>query len=134
MLVKDYMTANPITITSDTSLMEAGKLLRKHNFRRLPIMSDDNLVGIITDRDLRDAGPSKANALSVYELNYILNDLNVEEIMKSPVITVQADDDIKVAAQYIIDKKISGLPVMTEGRLVGIITITDILQALMDNA
>ncbi len=131
MFVKDWMTKDPVTVSSRTAMFEAQELLKKGGFRRLPVVDDGKLVGIVTDRDFKQAAPSDATSLSIYELSYLLNQLTVKSIMHKPVITVKPEDDIKWAAMLIEEKKISGLPVVDNHELVGIITITDVLRGLL---
>jgi len=131
-LVRDWMTPNPVTIAPDTPVLEAIKLLKEKGFRRLPVMQGGKLLGIVTDKDLKDAMPSKATTLSVWELNYLLSKLTVEEVMARPVITVQADEPLEEAALLLEEYKVGGLPVMEGNELVGIITITDVLRAFIE--
>lgn len=131
MFVKDWMTKDPVTVSSKTAMFEAQELLKKGGFRRLPVVDDGKLVGIVTDRDFKQAAPSDATSLSIYELSYLLNKLTVKSIMHKPVITVKPEDDIKWAAMLIEEKKISGLAVVDKHDLVGIITITDVLRGLL---
>ena len=129
MLVRDWMTPNPRTVAPDTPVLDAIKMLKDQGYRRLPVLEGDRLVGIVTDKDLKDAMPSKATTLSVWELNYLLSKLTVSEVMAKPVITVDADEPLEEAALLMEEYKVGGLPVLSEGRLVGIITITDVLKA-----
>jgi acetoin utilization protein AcuB len=136
MLVKDWMTPAPVTITPDTPVLEALRLLKERGFRRLPVVEGGSgrlkLVGIVTDKDLKDAMPSKATTLSVWELNYLLSKLTVREVMARPVITASLEETLEDAALRMQDHKIGGLPVLDEaGALVGIITITDALRAII---
>ncbi len=131
MLVREWMTANPRTASADTPVMEAMQLLREGGFRRLPVVRDGKLIGIVTDRDLKEATPSKATTLSVYELNYLLSKLQVKDVMKAPVITVRANDAIENAALLMEEHRVSGLPVLEEGRMIGILTITDLTRAFV---
>lgn len=131
MLVSDWMTKNPKTVEGKTQVMEAMQLLREGGYRRLPVVEKGKLVGIATDRDLKEATPSKATTLSVYELNYLLSKLQVRDVMTKPVITVQAGDPIEQAALLMEEHKVSGLPVLDESGLVGILTITDLLRAFV---
>uniref|UniRef100_A0A7C5ELJ4 CBS domain-containing protein n=1 Tax=Desulfobacca acetoxidans TaxID=60893 RepID=A0A7C5ELJ4_9BACT len=132
MLVKDWMTKDPVTITDDTSMMKAIHLMKQHRFRRLPILHEGRLVGIVSDRDLKEASPSKATTLDVHELYYLLSDLQIKEIMTRNPITVNPDDTVEHAAQLMLENTISGLPVVNErGDLVGIITQSDIFRAFM---
>jgi acetoin utilization protein AcuB len=131
MLVSDWMVADPVTVTPETKLFEAQKIMRDGGFRRLPVVARGHLVGIVTDRDLREAAPSKATSLSVFELNYLLSRLTVKDVMKTTVLTISPDDPIERAALLMNERKISGLPVVDGDVVVGILTITDLLQALV---
>jgi len=125
------MTPNPQTVSSDTPVMEAMQRLREGGFRRLPVTRDGKLIGIVTDRDLKEATPSKATTLSVYELNYLLSKLLVKDVMKAPVITVRGEDPIEHAALLMEEHRVSGLPVLKGNELVGIVTITDLMRAFV---
>ena len=98
MLVQDWMTPAPLTFAPNTVVLEALKLLQKRGFRRLPVVDGATLVGIVTDKDLKDAMPSKATTLSVWEMNYLLAKLTVREVMASPVKTCRASDTLESAA------------------------------------
>ena len=131
MLVRDWMTADPQTVTAATPVMDAMQRLRDGGYRRLPVVRDGKLVGIVTDRDLKEATPSKATSLSVYELNYLLSKLTIKEVMTAPVMTIGPDDAIEEAALVMETHRVSGLPVVDHGKLVGILTITDLLRAFV---
>jgi acetoin utilization protein AcuB len=131
MRVKDWMTAPPLTVSSDTGVFEARRLMQERRIRHLPVTGNDGLLGILTDRDIRLNLPSPANTLSVWEVNYLLARLTVAEVMTRPVITVGASRDIAAAAHLMLEHKIGALPVVEDGRLVGIITETDLLRALL---
>ena len=131
MLVREWMTEGPKTVEGKTQVMEAMQLLREGGYRRLPVVEKGKLVGIATDRDLKEATPSKATTLSVYELNYLLSKLQVRDVMTTPVITVQSGDPIEQAALLKEEHKVSGLPVLDGNDLVGIFTITDLLRAFV---
>ncbi len=131
MLVREWMTPDPQTVNASTPVMEAMQRLREGGFRRLPVTQDGKLIGIVTDRDLKEVTPSKATTLSIYELNYLLSKLVVKDVMRSPVITVRVDDPIEQAALLMEEHRVSGLPVLQDGNLVGILTITDLMRALV---
>lgn len=131
MLVSQWMSKKPQTVGSKTVVMEAMQVLREGGFRRLPVVDNGKLIGIVTDTDLKDATPSKATTLSVYELNYLLAKLTVKDVMTRDVITVAPDDPLERAALLMSEHKISGLPVVEAGRVAGIITISDILEAFV---
>jgi CBS domain-containing protein len=125
------MTSEPITITPQTTLPEAQQILFEHRIRRLPVIDRGKLVGILTLGDIREASPSDATTLSVYELNYLLDRLLVKDIMTANPITVSPCDQIGEAARLMYENKIGGLPVVDDGVLVGIITETDLCRLLM---
>ncbi len=133
MLVRDWMTADPVTVTPDTPVMDALKILKEGNFRRLPVMDGGKLVGITTRKDLKDAMPSKATTLSVWELNYLLSKLTVAEMMARPVITAAEGEYMEDAALRMQEHHVGGLPVLNDsGKLSGIITTMDVLRAFTD--
>lgn len=132
MLVKDVMTRNLITIDPETSFTNALKIMRENKIRRLPILEGKKLVGIVTEKDILYASPSKATTLDVWELHYLLNKLKVKEIMTKNVITVQEDTPIEEAAKIMADNKIGALPVLKEDELVGIVTETDIFKIFLE--
>lgn len=132
MKVRDAMTPHPITVSSDTSVPEAMQLLKTHGFRRLPVVDQGELVGIVTDKDLREAMPSKATTLSIWELGYLLSKLPVSEVMTEEVITVRPQMELRSAAELMLAHKIGGLPVVSVmGHVIGIITITEVLRAFV---
>ena len=131
-LVRDWMSSPPITIDIDAALPEACEILRKYKIRRLPVMKEGQLVGIVTRGDLRGAQPSEATTLSIWELNYLLAKLKIKEIMTPDPITIRDDATISDAAQLMIDYKVSGLPVVDkDGNLVGMITESDIFRLVV---
>jgi acetoin utilization protein AcuB len=131
MLVKDFMTPNPEVVTPEITVPEAAQIMKKGGFRRLPVVKEDRVVGIVTDRDLKEAMPSDANSLSIWELNYLISKLTVGEIMTRNPITVSDTLPLQAAAKLMLEHKVGGLPVEREGRLVGIITVTDVLRAFL---
>jgi acetoin utilization protein AcuB len=135
MLIRDWMTKDPITIDEDTSMIKAIHLMKERRFRRIPVVTQGRLVGMVTDRDLKEASPSKATTLDVHELYYLLAELQVSEIMSRNPISVPPDATVEHAAQVMLDRTISGLPVVeADGRVVGIITQSDVFRAFMDIA
>lgn len=130
MYVKDWMTKDPIVVSSDTPIIEAQKIMRDSKIRRLPVVDKGKLVGIVTYRDLIEASPSDATTLSVHELNYLISKLKVKDIMKKKVITVSPDDTAEYASLLGNKHGVGGLPVLDKrGKLVGIVTETDIYRA-----
>lgn len=133
MLVRDKMSTPPVTITPETPFQDALKLMREQRFRRLPVVNrSGELVGIISERDLLYATPSPANSLSVWELQYLLSQLQVQNIMTKGVVTTTADTPIEDAAEVMARRKIGGMPVVDENNYVlGVITETDIFNAFV---
>lgn len=132
MSIRQWMTPNPVSVTPETTVPDAALIMRKGGFRRLPVLENGRLVGIVTDRDLKEAMPSSATSLSIWELNYLLAKLPVREVMSRPVITVDEDATLEQAARLMLENKLGGLPVVSKERLVGIVTVTDVLRAFVD--
>ncbi|MBW2430677.1 MAG: CBS domain-containing protein [Deltaproteobacteria bacterium] len=132
MLVKNWMSKNIITVDENDSMQDATKLLKEHDIRMLPVMKKGNLVGIITDRDLKKASASDATTLEVHELLYLLTKIRIKDIMTKEVITVPPDFTVEETAQVLLKNRISGAPVVdTNRQLVGAITQTDIFRVLI---
>jgi len=131
--VRDWMTTNPIAIGLKTTLPEAHKLMTEHHIRRLPVVDEGKVVGILTLGDVREASPSGATSLSIFELNYLLAKLTVDKLMTREPVTIAATATISEAARLMLTNKIAGLPVVEEGKLVGIITESDIFRVLVQS-
>jgi len=131
--VRDWMTTNPHTIHPQQTLPQAHKLMKTKNVRRLPVVEGDTLVGIVTFGDIREAQPSDATSLGIYELNYLIGLLTVDSIMTRNPITVKESDTIADAARTMLKHKIGGIPVVDkDGALVGIITESDICRVVVE--
>jgi acetoin utilization protein AcuB len=133
MLVREWMAADVLTVDENTSMMKALHLMKENNIRRLPVTARGSLVGIISDRDLKEASPSKATTLDVHELYYLLAEIKVKEIMTKSPLTIQQDDTVERAAVIMLEHKVSGLPVLNkQGDLVGLITQSDVFRAFVN--
>ena len=134
MPVQNWMTTDVVSVGPDTSLLKVGKLMKDHHIRRIPVVDDNGqVVGIISDRDVRDASPSKATTLDMYEMHYLLAELKAKNIMTAKPITVEPTDTVEQAALIMLDNKVGGLPVVDDnGKLVGIISDHDVFKALVD--
>ena len=133
MIVKDRMTPNPVTITPTTSFPQAFQIIREKRIRHLPVVDrKGRLKGIVALTDLMKASPSQATTLSVFEMNYLLANLHVQEVMTSPPITVPEDAPLEEAARIMVENKIGCLPVMRDGKLQGLITETDIFETFVE--
>lgn len=133
MKVNELMTSvNLITARPDTAILDARRLMLEEKIRHLLVTEiDGSLVGIVTDRDIRLNLPSQATSLSVWEINHLLTKLTVGEVMTRTVITVGPETDARDAAVLMLDHSIGALPVTERGRLVGIITETDIMRGFV---
>ena len=133
--MREKIQRNPVTINPEASFFEARNLIHEKGVRHLPVVDKNNmLVGIVTDRDIREAAPSDATLLSVQELNYLLGKLKVSAFMtpKGKLITITPDTLIEEAVQLMHDNKIGCLPVLEGEKLYGIFTETDALDHLVD--
>ncbi len=130
--VRDWMTPNPITIDAGATIVEAIHLLKEKNVRRLPVMKNGKLIGIVTERMLLSFSPGKSSSLDTWELHYLLARTPVTDAMNRKPNTVTPDTDLADAAQLIHDRKLNGITVVNEqGDLVGILTTTNALEALI---
>ncbi len=133
--MREKIQKSPVTIGPEASFFEARNLIHEKGIRHLPVVDKNNaLIGIVTDRDIREAAPSDATLLSVQELNYLLGKLKVSSFMtpKTKLITITPDTLIEEAVQLMHDNKIGCLPVVEGGKLYGIFTETDALDHLVD--
>jgi len=132
MLVKNWMSKDVIAVDVDDSMQDASYLLREHNINILPVMEKDTMVGVITDKVLKQASPSDATTLDMHELLFLISKIKVRDLMRTPVVTVLPDHTVEEAAAILLEKKISGLPVVDEkGQVVGIITRSDLFRVLI---
>lgn len=130
--VKDWMTRDPLCVGPDTTLPEAHRLMTERRIRRLPVVENGKLVGIVTRGDIRDARPSSASSLSIWEMNYLLARLQVGSMMTRDPATICPDATIADAARMLLERKIGGLPVVDDdNHVVGIITESDIFRMVV---
>lgn len=130
MRMKDVMTRNPITVSPDTLVLEAQKIMKEKKIRRLPVVEKGKLVGIITKYDLLEAAPPKGTS-SLYELTELLSKMRVKDVMKKNPLTVTPFTPIEDALRIGQDKKVGSFPVVEHGKLVGIATESDIVRFLI---
>lgn len=132
MFVRQFMTSQVFTVSPNESIADTLALMRDKKIDRLPVLEKGKLVGFVTDGDLREVSPSPATTLSVFELNYLVAKTPIREVAIKKVITCDPDTRIEDAALLMREHRIGGLPVLEEGKLVGIITGYDILDAFLD--
>jgi acetoin utilization protein AcuB len=132
MLVKEWMAVKPIVVDENMSIMKATQLMKEHGIRRIPVVRRNRLVGIVSDRDIKEAAPSKATSLDVHELYYLLSEIKIKDIMSSDPITLREDDSVEKAAVIMLENRISGLPVVdNQNRVLGLITQTDVFKVMI---
>ncbi|MFS7389808.1 CBS and ACT domain-containing protein [Carnobacterium maltaromaticum] len=133
MYVKNYMTAEVITISEETKILEALDLMKDHQIHRLPVTKDGQIKGLVTEGIIQENSPSTATSLSIHEMNYLLTKTAVGDIMLKNVITIAPDALLEEAADTMRKNQVSVLPVIgTDHKLVGIITEKDIFAAFLD--
>ena len=132
MLVKERMSKPVITVNPNLPINEALNLMKDEQIRRLPVIDKGKLVGIVSDKDLLNASPSIATSLSVWEMNYLLSKITIKDVMSKNVFSVEENTPIEIAARTMADNKIGGMPVLRDGKVVGIITETDLFKIFLE--
>lgn len=134
MAVKDFMTRKVVYISPDTTVSHAADLMREQGLHRLPVIENDQLVGLVTEGTIAQASPSKATSLSIYEMNYLLNKTKVKDVMIRDVVTVSGYASLEDATYLMLKNKISILPVVDNHQVYGVITDRDVFQAFLEIA
>lgn len=132
MFVSHWMTRMVFTVSLDDSISDVISLMKEKGIKHIPVLKDEKLKGIISDRDIKEYTPSKATTLDIFELHYLLAKTKVKEIMRNKVITTTPNTPIEEAAMVMHDQNVGCLPVLENGRLVGIISDRDIYRVLID--
>ncbi|MEG1850219.1 MAG: CBS and ACT domain-containing protein, partial [Oscillospiraceae bacterium] len=132
MFVRSQMVRTPITVNWDQSIPDAQSLMTLHNVKHLPVMDGDRVVGVVSRTDIAHASPSSASSLSFSELTYILAKTKIKNIMTKNLVSIGPDALLEEAATLMRDKGTSFLPVLEDGRLVGVITESGIFDAFID--
>ena len=132
MPVQDWMSKDLITIDEDASIMRASKLMKQNGIRHLPVLRKGRLVGIVADRELKEATPSKATTLDIHEMYHLLDQIKVKSLMPKQLFTITPGETVEKAAAVMLKRNISALPVVdAHGALQGIITKGDIFRAFV---
>ncbi len=132
MYVKLFMTTNPYTVAPDTNVSDAMVIMREKNIRRMPVMKNGKLVGMISEKKLLEVSPSPATSLSVFEINYLLSKTKIESVMTKDVVTISSGSLLEEAAIKMRDNHVGSLPVVDDGKLVGIITESNVFDAFVE--
>jgi acetoin utilization protein AcuB len=130
MKVRDIMSTNVVTVTEKTLVNDAKQIMEAHRIRRLPVMKKNKLVGMVTKHMLLEAAPSPATSLNIWELNYLLAKMTVKEIMVKNPFAISPDMPVEEALQLGQDKGFGAFPVVEDGRLVGMVTESDIVRMM----
>jgi acetoin utilization protein AcuB len=128
MRIRDVMTKNPITVDSETLILDALRVMKEKNVRRLPVLERGKLVGIVTQKDLNEAAPVPTTSTSAHELHDFLSKIKVKEVMKKDLMTLSPDTPFEEALRIGKKNKISSFLVMENGELVGITTESDLVR------
>ncbi len=129
--LSEIMNRGLITVDKHASLRRARRILDQHRIRHLLVMNGKRLVGIVTDRDLRQAAPSSKSPLTTSEREEFMDELKVVEVMSRKLITASPDTTVREAARVMVSEKIGCLPVVKGNQLIGIVTETDLLEVLV---
>jgi acetoin utilization protein AcuB len=132
MFVGERMSRPVISVLPDSPINEVLAMFKKEHIRRAPVVKNGKLLGIVSERDLLNASPSSATTLSVWELNYLISKVTVKDVMTKKVVTVDKDTPIEEAARIMADQKIGGVPVTSAGKVVGMITETDLFKIFLE--
>lgn len=132
MLIKDWMATTILTVDANTSVMRAGRTMKDNNIRRLPVVSQGKLSGIITDRDLKEASPSSKTEMDLHEMYYLLSEMKVKDVMTDNPVCLNYNDTLEKAALVMLNMKISGLLIVDENEnLVGLLSESDVLRGFI---
>ena len=132
MLIKDWMATSMLTVDINTSVMRATRTMKENNIRRLPVLSQGKLAGVVTDRDLKEASPSSTSEIDIHEMYYLLSEMKIKDVMTDKCICLRDDDTLEKAALVMLEEKISGIMILdNEENLVGLLSETDILRGFI---
>ncbi|HHO47442.1 MAG TPA: CBS domain-containing protein [Desulfobacteraceae bacterium] len=132
MLIKDWMATDILTVDANTSVMRATRIMKENNIRRLPVMSHNKLIGVVTDRDLKEASPSTTSEIDIHEMYYLLSEMKIKDVMTDKCISLKQDDTLEKAALVMLKERISGIMILDEeNKLVGLLSETDILRGFI---
>ena len=132
MFVGERMSHPVIAVSPEVPIHDALVMFKKEHIRRAPVIKDGKLVGIVSERDLLNASPSPVTSLSVWEMNYLISKVTVKQVMSKKVKTIDIDTPIEEAARIMADSKIGGMPVVRSGKVVGMITETDLFKIFLE--
>lgn len=133
MLIRDWMATAILTVDANTSVMRATRTMKENNIRRLPVLSHGKLVGVVTDRDLKEASPSSTSEIDIHEMYYLLSEMKIKDVMTDKCICLKQDDTLEKAALVMLKERISGIMILDDNEnLVGLLSETDILRGFIE--
>lgn len=132
MAVKDFMTTKVVYVSPETTVAKTADIMKEQGLRRLPVIDHDKLVGMVTEKTIAEASPSKATSLSIYEMNYLLNKTKVKDVMITDLVTIDPYASLEDAIYLMMKHKIGVLPVSDGAYLSGIITDRDIFRTFLE--
>lgn len=132
MAVKDFMTRKVVYVSPDTTVAHTADMMREQGLRRLAVIENDRLVGVVTERTMAEASPSKVTSLSIYEMNYLLNKTKIRDIMARDVVTVSPYASLEDAVYAMMKNQVGILPVVEAGQVFGVITEKDVFKAFLE--
>lgn len=132
MVVKDFMTRKVVYVSPDTTVAHTADMMREQGLRRLPVIENDRLVGVVTERTMAEASPSKVTSLSIYEMNYLLNKTKIRDIMARDVVTVSPYASLEDAVYAMMKNQVGIFPVVEAGQVFGVITEKDVFKAFLE--
>lgn len=132
MAVKDFMTRKVVYVSPDTTVAHTADMMGEQGLRRLPVIENDRLVGVVTERTMAEASPSKVTSLSIYEMNYLLNKTKIRDIMARDVVTVSPYASLEDAVYAMMKNQVGILPVVEAGQVFGVITEKDVFKAFLE--
>lgn len=130
MRVQEVMSRSLVTLSPEQTLRDAMNLFRSNRIRHLPVVADEKLIGIVTDRDVKRATPSLLSGVTSDEFNHVLDNTTVAQVMTRDPITAAPDDPLKSVVRIFLDRKVGALPIVSDGALAGILTEIDLLRVL----
>ncbi|GAB4334602.1 MAG: CBS domain-containing protein [Desulfobulbaceae bacterium] len=132
MLIKDWMATSILTVDANTSVMRATRIMKENNIRRLPVLSHGKLIGVVTDRDLKEAAPSSTSDIDIHEMYYLLSEMKIKDVMTDKCICLKQNDTLEKAALVMLKERISGIMILDDDdNLVGLLSETDILRGFI---
>lgn len=131
MLVQDYMTTEVTSLQDSDTLLDAAMVFVRSSFRHLPVLQGKKVVGIVTERDVKQFAPSLLSGTTAEEYNTIMETTPISRVMTKNPVTLRRNQPILEAARFMHERRVGCMPVVQNDELIGIVTTTDLLALLM---